>query len=108
MIDFYGLGEGFPGTPLPEHLSNIQKVEYLERGIQGYICGRIPDLHPDFRLIPYLSLHEYEGLLCLAIRSPSLMHSSSPIRLIVWLKFGMIFRRRRTSMMPPGLRLPNA
>jgi hypothetical protein len=63
MIDFYGLGPGFPGTPLPPHLSNIQKVEHIERAIKDDICGRIPDFRPDVRLIPYLSLHEYEGLL---------------------------------------------
>ena len=27
------------------------------------ICDRIPDFRPDLRLIPYFSLHEYEGLL---------------------------------------------
>jgi hypothetical protein len=63
MIDLYGLGQGFPGTPLPPNLSNIQKVEHIERAVKEDICDRIPDFHPDVRLIPYLSLHEYEGLL---------------------------------------------
>jgi hypothetical protein len=63
MIDFYGLGRGFPGTPLPTQLTNIQKVERIERAIKEDICALIPDLRPDVRLIPYLSLHEYEGLL---------------------------------------------
>jgi hypothetical protein len=63
MIDFYGLGQGFPGTPPPRHLANIRKVEHIERAIKDDICGRIPDFRPDIRLIPYLSLHEYEGLL---------------------------------------------
>ncbi|MGO9261221.1 MAG: DUF4276 family protein [Bryobacteraceae bacterium] len=63
MIDFYGLGQGFPGTPPPAHLANLQKVEHIERAIKEDICGRIPDFRPDVRLIPYLSLHEYEGLL---------------------------------------------
>ena len=63
MIDFYGLGEGFPGTPLPPNLSNVQKVEHIERAVKDDICNRIPELRPDVRLIPHLSLHEYEGLL---------------------------------------------
>jgi hypothetical protein len=63
MIDFYGLGQGFPGTPLPQQLTNIEKVERIERAIKDDICDRIPDFRPDIRLIPYLSLHEYEGLL---------------------------------------------
>jgi hypothetical protein len=63
MIDLYGLGQGFPGTPPPRQLTNIQKVEHIERAIKDDICDRIPDFRPDLRLIPYLSLHEYEGLL---------------------------------------------
>jgi hypothetical protein len=63
MIDYYGLGGGFPKTPPPPHLANIQKVEHIERAIKDDICARIPDFCPDIRLIPYLSLHEYEGLL---------------------------------------------
>jgi hypothetical protein len=58
MIDFYCLGPGFPGTPLLQHLTNMQKVEQIERAIEDDICGRIPDFRPDIRLIPYLSLHE--------------------------------------------------
>src|SRR5271157_5114559 len=47
MIDFYGLGPGFPGSPLPDDLPNVQKVEQIERGILDDICGRIPDFRPD-------------------------------------------------------------
>jgi hypothetical protein len=63
MIDYYGLGGGFPGTPLPLNLNNVQKVEHIERAVKDDICGKIPEFRPDVRLIPYLSLHEYEGLL---------------------------------------------
>jgi hypothetical protein len=63
MIDFYGLGGGFPGTPVPLHLNNIQRVEHIERAVKEDVCRQIPEFRPDVRLIPYLSLHEYEGLL---------------------------------------------
>ena len=63
MIDFYGLGSGFPGTPVPAALPSIRKVERIETAVKNDICGLIPDLRPDVRLIPYLSLHEYEALL---------------------------------------------
>jgi len=63
MIDYYGLGAGFPETPVPAHLSNIQKVEHIERAVKDDVCRKIPEFRPDIRLIPYLSLHEYEGLL---------------------------------------------
>jgi hypothetical protein len=34
MIDFYGLGRGFPGIPLPPHLSNVEKVEHIETAVK--------------------------------------------------------------------------
>jgi hypothetical protein len=87
MIDFYGLGEGFPGTPPLPHLANIQKVEHIERAVKDDICGRIPDFRPDIRLIPYLSLHEYEGLLfsdpdalAQALKQPNLAHRFHQVR----------------------------
>ncbi len=63
MLDFYGLGKGFPGTPLPPNLSNVDKVIHLERAIKEDIIAEVPDLRPDVRFLPYLQLHEYEGLL---------------------------------------------
>jgi hypothetical protein len=63
MIDFYALGDGYPGTPTPEGMSQIDKVRRIERAIQNDIRREIPELRPDLRMIPYLSLHEYESLL---------------------------------------------
>jgi hypothetical protein len=87
MIDYYGLGLGFPGTPLPPHLGNLQKVEYIERAIKDDICARLPDFRPDVRLIPYLSLHEYEALLfsdpdafAQALRQPKLAYHFHRVR----------------------------
>ena len=87
MIDFYGLGHGFPGTPLPPNLSNIQKVERIERAMKVDILDRIPDLRPDVRLIPYLSLHEFEGLLfsdpdalARALKKPTLANRFREVR----------------------------
>ena len=63
MLDFYGLGKGFPGTPLPPNLSNMDKVIHLERAMKEDIVAEVPDLRLDVRFFPYLQLHEYEGLL---------------------------------------------
>jgi len=63
MIDLYGLGKGFPGTPLPGNLTNIDKVRHIERAVKADIVAELPDLRPDVRFVPYLQLHEYEGLL---------------------------------------------
>ena len=98
MIDFYGLGEGFPGTPLPQQLTNIEKVEHIERAIKDDICNRIPDFRPDVRLIPYLSLHEYEGLLFSdpgGLRPGPQTTRSGGQRFITC---GIVFRRPRISM----------
>lgn len=64
MLDLYGLGPGFPGTPLPPNLSSLDKVCRLERGMMEDVVASVPDaLRPDLRFLPYLQLHEYEGLL---------------------------------------------
>jgi hypothetical protein len=63
MLDFYALGEGFPGTPIPAHLPSIAKVKNIEHAIKADICALIPSFRPDVRLLPYIQLHEYEGLL---------------------------------------------
>ncbi|MFN0315030.1 MAG: DUF4276 family protein [Burkholderiales bacterium] len=63
MIDFYGLGKAYPGTATPLQMTSLQNVEYLEQEIKRDICSQIPTLRPDVRLIPFLALHEFEGLL---------------------------------------------
>ncbi len=63
MLDSYGLGKGFPGTPLPPNLSNLDKVIHIEQAVKQDIVTQAPDLRPEVRFIPYLQLHEFEGLL---------------------------------------------
>lgn len=62
MLDYYGLGAGYPGT-VPPGTTGAGSVKILEDAIQADITATIPELRPDERLIPYLQLHEYEGLL---------------------------------------------
>jgi hypothetical protein len=63
MIDFYGLGKGFPGTAPPDNLSKLDKARRIEQAIKEDVAAGLPDLRADVRLLPYLQLHEYEGLL---------------------------------------------
>jgi hypothetical protein len=49
MVDYYGLGKGFPGTPAPTHLDNIQKVQHIESAVKDDICRKIPEFRPDVR-----------------------------------------------------------
>lgn len=63
LLDYYGLGHGFPGTPVADHLPNAAKAVQIERAVKEDICARIPEFRPDLRFLPYIQLHEYEGLL---------------------------------------------
>ena len=62
MLDYYGLGHGYPGI-IPNGTPSAAVVQIIEDAIQQDINATIPDFRPDLRLIPYLQLHEYEGLL---------------------------------------------
>jgi hypothetical protein len=63
MLDFYGLGQDFPGLPLVGGAQNLDKVSQIERAVKEDIVAELPDLRPDVRFLPYLQLHEFEGLL---------------------------------------------
>ncbi len=63
MIDLYGLGKGFPGTPLPSNLSNLAKVTRIEIAVKADIVQESDGLRSNIRFIPYLQLYEFEGLL---------------------------------------------
>ncbi len=64
MIDLYGLGHGFPGTPVPENVESVAKVTHIEEAVKANIIAEVgDDLRADVRLMPYVQLHEFEGLL---------------------------------------------
>ena len=63
MFDLYGLGDGFPGMPLPQNLNGPEKAARIEQGIREDIVAEVPDLRPDIRFCAYLQVHEYEALL---------------------------------------------
>lgn len=87
MLDLYGLGEGFPGMPPPPNLPNIEKVTRIEQAMSEDIATQIEDLRPDIRFVPYLQLHEFEGLLfsdpsafARGMRQPNLAQSLQHVR----------------------------
>ena len=63
MLDFYALGDGFPGVPPPPQLTGLQKALIREQAIYQDILESAPDTRADLRFVPYLQVHEYEGLL---------------------------------------------
>ena len=107
MLDLYGLGEGFPGTPIPESLRTIEQVRRIEASVKEDICKQVPDLRAELRFVPYIQLHEYEGLL---FSNPSAFASSptSPTWLHPFRTSVMLFRHRKTSTMAPRRPLPSA
>jgi len=87
MLDLYGLGAGFPGTPAPSGLSGKERAERIERAVLADLVAEAPELSPGLRLIPYVQPHEYEALLfsdsealAAAVGRPELAASLSEIR----------------------------
>ena len=58
MLDFYGLGAGWPGLPLPPNLGSHEKVSRLETAMAAELAAEIPELRPELRFLPYLQFHE--------------------------------------------------
>jgi len=63
MLDFYGLGKGFPGAGEQPGLTSVAKAERIEQAVREDIAKEYPDLRGEVRFIPYLQVHEYEALL---------------------------------------------
>jgi hypothetical protein len=63
MIDFYGLGKGFPVIGLSQSKSTRDRVQRIESEWKKDIHEEIPDLRSDLRFIPHLCIHEFESLL---------------------------------------------
>ncbi|MFN0168710.1 MAG: DUF4276 family protein [Bryobacteraceae bacterium] len=87
MLDYSGLGKGFPGASEIAAGPNRDKVLGIEKAMSEDVNLEIPDYRPDLRFIPYLQLHEYEGLLfsdpqalAVAIGEPGLAQRFQAIR----------------------------
>lgn len=55
MLDYYGLPKSFPGRSNPEGQNCLDRAMFVERSLRDDIN--------DERFIPFLTLHEFEGLL---------------------------------------------
>lgn len=63
MFDLYRLGSGFPGMPLSNSSSGLDKATRIENAVRDDIASAIPYLRAETRFIPYIQVHEFEGLL---------------------------------------------
>ena len=67
MLDYYGLPKSFPGRMNPEGPSCLARVRYVEQALSHDISNK--------KFIPFLTLHEFEGLL---FSSPADMAAGLP------------------------------
>lgn len=100
MFDLYGLGPGFPEIRSTHQPTGLARAESIEQAILRDIAAEVPDLRPDIRFLPYLQVHEYEGLL---FSDPDAFATDSegmifPDGLRI---FATLFRHRKTSTTIP-------
>ncbi|HUV04651.1 MAG TPA: DUF4276 family protein [Armatimonadota bacterium] len=63
MLDFFELPRDFPGMPVRGGLSAIAKARIVEQSLVDDIEYRLSEkLRPD-RFLPYVQMHEFEGIL---------------------------------------------
>ena len=67
MLDYYGLPHTFPGRSAPQGSNCYDRVAYVEKAIKEDINNS--------KFIPFLTLHEFEGLL---FSSPQMMAEALP------------------------------
>lgn len=72
LFDFYGIGDGFPSVD-GAMASTASKVASIEAAMLQEIIQEIPEYRPEVRFIPYIQIHEFEGLL---FSDPKILASS--------------------------------
>ena len=63
FLDFYGMGRGFPFRDEVGGLPTVAKAERIEQGVLADIEDELGDSFDSRRFIPYIQMHEFEGLL---------------------------------------------
>lgn len=64
LIDFYGRGPGFPGEEATRRAgSTAARKQALEEAMFADIAGEIGEHDARERFLPYVQMHEFEGLL---------------------------------------------
>jgi hypothetical protein len=67
MVDYYGLpkakGGAWPGRERAGNLPFIQKAVTAENALQADVCAKLGESFNAGRFIPFVLMHEFEGLL---------------------------------------------
>ncbi len=62
LLDYYGLRPGFPGSVASSTFSSAEKAAIIEAAMKADIVSELLYIRADLRFLPYLQVHEYEGL----------------------------------------------
>lgn len=63
MVDYYGLRQSWPGRPEAPRLAFQDRAASIEQKILREISGELGDSFDPRRFVPYIVMHEFEGLL---------------------------------------------
>lgn len=63
MFDYYALPLDFPGMPIRANIELLKKAEILENAMLQDIQATLEDNFRPDRFVPYIQMHEFEGLL---------------------------------------------
>jgi hypothetical protein len=63
MVDYYGLPNGWPGRALARSAPAPDKPKIIEKAIHSDLSSLMGPSFDAARFIPYVSMHEFEGLL---------------------------------------------
>jgi len=63
MVDYYGLPREWPGRAMASSLSSRKKAPHVEQSLLGDIVEEMGDRLDPKRFVPFVVMHEFEGLL---------------------------------------------
>lgn len=63
LFDYYGLGKGFPRTDVGPNAKSEDKARSVEQPFHEAAVSKMGHTFHPARFIPYLQMHEFEGLL---------------------------------------------
>jgi len=63
MLDFFRLDADFPGLPVPPNSTTARKADIVQKALYEDIANHLENRFRPDRFIPYIQMHEFEGLL---------------------------------------------
>lgn len=63
MVDYYALPKDWPGSHQSVDLPFERKAAHIQECLKNDLASQIPDRSCGFEFIPFITMHEFEGLL---------------------------------------------